>query len=122
MSGRLILVVDDDKPDRWYARHLLAEAGYAVTTADSAAAALRIVDGEPIDAMVIDLRMPRTGGLDLLRTLRRREHQMPAVVVSWAAHLPMGDREEIGALGAIFVAKGEDFRTRLTDALWRVMQ
>lgn len=61
-----VLVVDDDPDVRESLVEELSDY-YAVTTADSAEAALRILDAQPFDAVISDVRMPGLDGVELLR-------------------------------------------------------
>ena len=66
-----ILLVDDDKflLDMYTLK--FSKAGYDVKSADSADAALKVVRGGYIpDAMLVDIVMPGTDGLDLVATIR----------------------------------------------------
>lgn len=70
---RHILVVDDEPLIRWSVAESLSDLGYDVEQAGDAAAALRIVttSSTPIDAVVLDLRLPDMDDLSLLGTLRQ---------------------------------------------------
>lgn len=70
MAERL-LVVDDDRAFRVAMGALLGDEGFEVRTADSADAALAVLRGEPIDLVLLDLRMPGRDGLSLLEEIRR---------------------------------------------------
>jgi DNA-binding NtrC family response regulator len=76
--ARLLLVDDDEEACRLLAEVLEREA-YDVVPALSADEALaKVNENGPFDAVLTDLRMPGTSGLDLLRTLRERD---PAALV-----------------------------------------
>jgi two-component system response regulator MprA len=70
MAGVRILVVDDDRAVRESLRRSLAFNGYDVDVAGDGAEALeRVADQRP-DALVLDVMMPRVGGLETCRRLR----------------------------------------------------
>ena len=77
---RHVLVVDDDPVIRWSVAESLSDLGYDVEQAGDAAEALRIVTttATPIDAVVLDLRLPDMHDLSLLGTLRQL---LPAAVL-----------------------------------------
>ncbi|WP_405781340.1 response regulator [Streptomyces sp. NBC_00859] len=77
-----VLVVDDDfRVAGIHASLVDAVPGFrAVTTANSAGAALRAVAGEPVDLALVDLYLPDGSGIGLLRTL-----ECDAFVLSAAA-------------------------------------
>jgi DNA-binding LytR/AlgR family response regulator len=68
-----ILAVDDEPPALDDLSYLLREDGRVgrVLTAGSGAAALRMLEAEPVDAVFLDIRMPGLDGLDLVRVLSR---------------------------------------------------
>jgi DNA-binding LytR/AlgR family response regulator len=86
VSGLRVLVVDDEAPVREELGYLLGRDPRVATVraVGSAAAALRALDAEPVDALFLDVRMPGLGGLDLARTLAR--FRQPPRVVFVTAH------------------------------------
>ena len=73
-----ILVVDDEAIMRDSLRDWLTDAGYNVLTAGNGTDALEIILKEKPGVAVIDLVLPGTGGLDLLRKARQL---LPAIQV-----------------------------------------
>jgi len=76
-----ILVVDDDGHIREVVRFALDRAGYAVVEAVDGADALRRVEAESIDAMVLDIVMPELDGLEVCRRVRALEPPRSAVPI-----------------------------------------
>jgi DNA-binding NtrC family response regulator len=70
MPHRRILLVDDDESLRLVLRMELEELGYAVSLAASAEEALELLEREPPDLVLSDVRMPGLSGLELLARLR----------------------------------------------------
>ncbi len=70
-----LLIVDDDRFVRDLLRDLLAPDGYAFCEAADGEEAIRMVEAEKPDVVLLDLLMPRVSGMDALRTIRER---MPA--------------------------------------------
>jgi DNA-binding NtrC family response regulator len=68
-----ILVVDDEPLIRWAIRESLQSAGYSVVEAGSAREALaRLAEASaPVSVAVLDLRLPDSDDLTLLRRIRR---------------------------------------------------
>lgn len=113
-----VLVVDDDSHLRLALRKALGRKGVAVVEAEDGSAALpllrsgRCPDGE-IDVCVLDLRMSRLGGLDVLRQTPNRV--VPVIVLTGHGTIP--DAVESMRLGAAnFVQKPVD-----ADELWPVL-
>ena len=65
-----ILVVDDDRAVRESLRRSLAFNGYEVDVAADGGEALDRLRAERPDALVLDVMMPRVGGLETCRRLR----------------------------------------------------
>jgi two-component system KDP operon response regulator KdpE len=93
-AGR-VLVVEDEPQIARSLRAILRSAGYDVTEASTAAAALESAALRPPDAVLLDLLLPDGNGLDVCRRLREWS-QVPVLVVS-----AVGDEgEKIDALDA----------------------
>jgi two-component system response regulator AtoC len=79
---RRVLVVDDEENIRLVLRTLLKKQGYEVEVADGGEAALKALDSFDPDVILTDVRMPRMGGLDLLATLKAKQHPATVIVMS----------------------------------------
>jgi DNA-binding LytR/AlgR family response regulator len=73
VTGLRVLAVDDERPALDELAYLLREQPRvdSVLTASDAAGALRILEDEAVDAVFLDIRMPRLSGLDLAKILAR---------------------------------------------------
>ncbi len=79
-----VLVVEDDPGLRELYRSVLRAAGYAVVAVEDGVDALRRVEHDPPDAVVLDLGLPRLNGRDVQRELKSSPdtRDIPIVVVS----------------------------------------
>lgn len=75
-----ILVVDDDTSLRVYLQEELAEMGYEVRTASSAPEALKIVEQEPLDLVILDIRMPGMTGIEALPRIIGLKENLPVIL------------------------------------------
>src|SRR5437667_11010160 len=66
----LLMVVDDEPPVLKVIERLAGKAGFDVVTCGSGSEAMRTLMRKPADLAMVDLRMPDTNGLDLLRQIR----------------------------------------------------
>ncbi len=82
-----ILVVDDDKNTRMFLSAVLEGAGYTVHTAEDGEDALRVMDKEHVDLVVLDIMMPKMDGYEFTRVLREAQNNLPILMVS-AKQLP----------------------------------
>jgi len=73
-SIRRILVVDDDDDLREVLTTALARERHCVDGACDGAEALALLERQPYDLVLSDLRMPGTDGPSLYETLRTRHH------------------------------------------------
>ncbi|MFZ5433097.1 MAG: sigma-54-dependent transcriptional regulator [Calditrichota bacterium] len=87
-GGREAILVVDDAPDAIEVldRHL-SMRGFRVFTADSAAAALDILNATPVDLVITDYKMPGTSGLELIRHVRENFKDTEVVMVTGYASI-----------------------------------
>lgn len=81
MSGRRILLVEDEAVTRDLLARGLTRAGHSVSVASDGAQAASQLD-TPFDVVVTDLLMPVADGLSLLEEMNRREHPAQRVVIT----------------------------------------
>jgi DNA-binding response OmpR family regulator len=82
MSGERILVVEDDPSILRGLDLNLAMEGYKVRTAADGEEGLRIARTERPDLLIVDVMLPRLGGLELIRELRKEDPDMPILILS----------------------------------------
>jgi PAS domain S-box-containing protein len=82
--GRRILVVDDEEDVRVFARKVLALAWFAVTLAADGQAGVEALAAAPaaFELVLLDLTMPRLGGADAYREMRRLKGDVRVVLSS----------------------------------------
>jgi two-component system nitrogen regulation response regulator NtrX len=93
-----VLVVDDEQDIRSALQRVLEYEGMAVSEASSGAEALEQVAAREPDAVLLDIKMPRTDGLETLAELRRRKPDLPVVMIS--GHGTVATAVEATKLGA----------------------
>ena len=81
-----VLLVDDDQRILNFARLKLMASGYDVVTAMTGQGARTMIESEQPDILLLDLKMPGMGGLEVLRVLRTSS-QLPVIVISAATDL-----------------------------------
>jgi PAS domain S-box-containing protein len=97
-----VLVVDDDPSAREVFTAMLEDHGAGVTCAASAAEAIRLLERQQPDVLILDIAMPNEDGLTLLRRIRaaedrRGDRSIPAIAVT--AYAGASHREAILAAG-----------------------
>ncbi len=88
-----ILVVDDDPFIRTTVSEVLADAGYAVGTAENALEAAHAIARTPPRVVLLDIRMPGLDGPGLARDLRARNVQSKILVMTAARNAQRYARE-----------------------------
>ncbi len=79
---KMILVVDDDEAIRQSMASHLEDLGFEAVEAEDGQTALEIFEESQPDLILLDLRMPRVDGLEVLATLGTRSPETPVIVVS----------------------------------------
>ena len=81
VEGSLVLVVEDEREIGALMRDFLEADGFAVVNAESASTALRAIDVDAPDCVLLDIMLPDESGFDLCR--RIREHSdVPVLFLS----------------------------------------
>ncbi len=97
-----VLVVDDERNIRRTLEMILGSEGFTVLAAETGEAALETVASSslPVDAIVLDVRLPGMSGLDVLERLRRDDatRELPIFVIS--GHASVNDAISAVKLGA----------------------
>ncbi len=81
-TERTLLIVDDDEPFRNRLARAMERRGFAVTTAESLAAAEAAISGAAPSFAVVDLRLDDGNGLDLVPKLRAVRPDMRVVILT----------------------------------------
>jgi CheY-like chemotaxis protein len=93
-----VLVVEDDEDVREVVETILSDAGFAVATAGDGAAALQIVEKQPVDLAVVDIRLPgELSGLETVSRARASHPDLKALFISGIEPIPSRrdpDRED----------------------------
>jgi CheY-like chemotaxis protein len=104
-QARTVLVVDDEDAVQRLLRHFLEqEKGYNLVTAGSVGEAISVLEHGPIDAIVLDVRMPRRSGLELLEFIRWNERfrDLPVLILTGAALTPDEEATIVRDRGYLF--------------------
>ena len=77
-----ILIVEDETELREQLQQMLQQGGYAVDTAYDGEEGHFLGDTEPYDVIVLDLGLPKRGGLEVLKALRGRSIDTPVIILT----------------------------------------
>jgi DNA-binding NtrC family response regulator len=108
-AGRRILVVDDVPHTVEVLQRNLTAEGYQVYSAASAAEAIRILEGTPVDLVITDLKMPKVSGLHLVRHIRENCRDTEVMLITGYPSIE-------GAVEAVKTGAEEYLAKPFTDA------
>jgi len=77
-----ILVVDDDTTHRLMLKATLAAEGYGITEAGDGERAVEKIKQEFFDLVMLDLKMPKMGGLEALKRLKEINPEIPVLIMT----------------------------------------
>jgi polar amino acid transport system substrate-binding protein len=92
-EGARVLVVEDNQINRRVAQLLLSAAGVDVAVASSADEAFDCLERDRFDAVLMDVQMPGTDGLEATRIIRKDPRWRELPIIALTGHSMRGDRE-----------------------------
>lgn len=98
MSGKRILIIDDEEGIRSVLADLFQGLGYKVSLEEQGKAGLKSALSSDYDLVMLDLSLPKVDGLDLLRELKESKPEMPVIIIT--GYASMGSAVEAMRLGA----------------------
>jgi two-component system OmpR family response regulator len=110
-----ILVVDDEAPILEMLASYLKKHGFDVSTANSAADALRLLEEKAIHLVILDVLLADTDGLELLDQIKALRPRLPVIIATGLAfdQQLLQDAVEKGAAG--YVSKTQPLEQLLTE-------
>ena len=109
-----LLIVEDDDVERLSIKELLGHDDIEIVTAGTGAEALAILHEQPVDCVVLDLRLPDISGFDVLSRLRDDQADLPVVVFTGKDLSPEQDAQ-LQELARKVVIKDVESPERLLD-------
>ena len=123
MTGRRILLVEDDRFLRRACEVSLRQRGFVVATAADGEEALRQVRAEVPDLILLDLLMPKVTGIEVLKALRADEATREIRVLILSNSSREQDLEEIKTLGVSgYFVKADLSLQELGDRVTRLLE
>jgi len=93
-----ILIVDDEESLRTLVRHELESHGFDVTEKESGPEALEYLAVAPADVVILDIKMPEMGGLEVLEKIREGDLARKVIMLTGVGELKIARESlELGA-------------------------
>ncbi len=101
LSGRRVLIVDDDIRNVFALTHVLGRVGMSVLYAENGREGIEVLEREPdVELVLMDIMMPEMDGYETIRAIRRSPLWADLPIVALTAKAMPGDREKSIAQGA----------------------
>lgn len=115
-----MLIVDDEEDVRALLRRFFTKKNYEVRTAETAEEAMRILDSEAVDIVLLDIELPGMSGLVALRQVQAHWPDMPVVMISGQGEEGLA-RETLKAGAFDYVVKPLDFDYLERTVYWKLV-
>lgn len=116
-----ILIVDDEDGVREFMAEVLEDEGYEVDQARDGAEALTKLEAAAYQLLLSDLKMPRMGGMELVRRIRGEQPELEVIVLT--AHGSVADAVDAMKLGIFdFLQKPLESPTQLRLLVARALE
>jgi two-component system, NtrC family, response regulator AtoC len=120
MSPLKILIADDEPELRAGLKSYLEKGKHQIVEASDGLAALRALDSERFDLLLLDVRMPQIDGLRVLETIKKSDHVTMVVIIT--AHASIQDAVRAVQLGAFDYLEKPLQSEKLDEILNRAIQ
>lgn len=114
-----ILIADDEVNMVWALKKVLIKEGFEVLSAENGEEALKIFRREESDLVILDLKMPKINGIEVLRNIKDTNPKIPVIMIT--AHGSTDVAVEAMKLGALdYISKPfdiEELRVIIRKAL-----
>jgi two-component system cell cycle response regulator DivK len=94
MERKKILVVDDDKKNRYLIFFLLEKEGFEVVIATNGFEGIEAARKQQLDLIIMDIKMPKMDGHETTRRIRRLKKYKSIPIIALTSYAMMEDREK----------------------------
>jgi len=112
-KAKKILIVDDEDTLRELVRNELEHNGFEVVEAPGGAEALSFLVGNEVDLVILDIKMPGLGGLDVLQRIREDDLARKVIMLTGVGELKIA-RESLELGASDFMSKPFDMSNLLS--------
>ena len=100
MSGKTILYVEDNEPNRVMLRDLLKRTTYQLREAEDGEAGVAAARETPPDLILMDIQLPKLSGLDAMRRIRAEAATANTPIIAITSFALSGDEKKAKEAGA----------------------
>jgi two-component system, NtrC family, response regulator len=120
MNRGNILLIDDEEKLRHLLKRIIGLEGYAVFEADTLKAGLRILEREPVQVILCDVKLPDGNGVEFIEKVKTKYPQVEMIMLTAYGNIPAGVQSiKNGAFD--YLTKGDD-NERIIPLLDRAME
>ncbi len=110
--ARKILIVDDEDTIRTLVRHELEHNGFDIHDVSNGPDALSYLADNEVDLVILDIKMPEMGGLDVLQRIREDDLARKVIMLTGVGELKIA-RESLALGASDFMSKPFDMNNLL---------
>ncbi|MCK4791465.1 MAG: response regulator [Desulfobacteraceae bacterium] len=126
LSGKKVLIVDDNKNNLIILTHIMKSAGMRVAGLTAGEEVLRTVKGafeggDPFDVCILDIQMPEMSGYDVARQIRNPQEQVPYTPLLAHSSCPEADAKKCLEAGFDGFLPKPVHRRKLLDMMERLV-
>ena len=102
-----ILIIDDEEKLRLLLKRIISLEGFAVLEANNIVSAQKVLEKEPVDVVLCDVKLPDGNGVDFVRTIRQSYPMLEIILLTAFSNVPDGVQAmRNGAFD--YIMKGDD--------------
>jgi CheY-like chemotaxis protein len=98
-----VLIIEDDDTTRTLLKTVMAREYVEFVSASDGAEALKLIDGEPFAAIVLDLLLPKVDGFEIIRHIKETNPRLlkRVVVLTGAPESTLRDRADLSSVRCV---------------------
>ena len=94
MERKKILVVDDNKKNRYLVSYLLKKEGFEVVMATNGFEGIEAARKQQVDLIIMDIKMPKMNGYETTKRIRKLKKYKSIPIIALTSYAMMEDKEK----------------------------
>ncbi len=117
-NKKKILSIDDDESIRLLLSCELEDEGYEVISLGDPLQAMKLIEDEKPDIVILDIKMPQLSGIELLKMIRNKYYDLPVILLSAYSSF----KQDIAAMASdYYVVKSADL-SELKEVIKKIFE